>query len=148
MPLLSVLLSDFSHEQCGVLFLRALIHVCCYCYCYWGIALLRGLSRARGRASGHQSAITHTCTKFLFPISTVLGDSFTEGLISGQRQGLRTPVRHHSYMHKVFVSHFDRNGVCRPHSSMVVTNMMMMLLPHRPEVLNTCNNTGSRLNLF
>ncbi len=32
----------------------------CYCYCYWVIDLLRGLSRARGSASGHQSAITHT----------------------------------------------------------------------------------------
>jgi hypothetical protein len=27
----------------------------------------------------------------------LLGDRFTEGLISGQRQRLRAPVRHHSY---------------------------------------------------
>jgi hypothetical protein len=31
----------------------------CYCYCHWVIDLLRGLSRARGSVSGHQSASTH-----------------------------------------------------------------------------------------
>jgi hypothetical protein len=29
----------------------------------------------------------------------LLGDSFTEGLFSGQRQGIRTPVRYQSYYH-------------------------------------------------
>jgi hypothetical protein len=39
---------------------RSCIAIKCTCFCYWGIVLRWGLSWAGDRASGHQSAITHT----------------------------------------------------------------------------------------
>ncbi len=51
---------------------------------------------------GNASPLGSVCIMCAFLWSVLLlllGDRFTEGLISGQRQHLRAPVRHHSYWH-------------------------------------------------
>ncbi len=57
-----------------------------YSYCYWGIVLLRGLSQARGRASGHQSAFTHTfiCSRTTAKAGSESGEGVTLGVIEGR----------------------------------------------------------------
>ncbi len=59
-------------------------HACCPCLCLPCTDVLYLWTNAQA----------HTYTVICY---WLLGEGFTEGLVSGQRQGLRTPVRHHSY---------------------------------------------------